>query len=358
MREHNVTTLIFFVTVSALLLHQGCTTHVMYPASTPQQFASHAGDGQPGSQAPPNNQEAEAGSDTQDVAIGVEEEQTAHVGTIQVKDVDNINDTRLYVIAGVHAAAMAGVYAAHFTAWWDQQVNDYRFVFDWYDNYYLEMDKFGHFFANIQVTKGSATMWQWAGFKRRTALWLGFLTSTVFYTGVELNDGMYDDLGFSVPDLVADFLGAAYAVAQEYYRPLKHFNFKISYWPSDFYRNDDYKNYDGFKKYEAPTSVLDDYDGMTFWLSADVNWLLPDVIKPYWPDWLNIAIGYGAKNLPQSNQSRKKREFYIALDYNLNYLPGQCPILKAAKGVLNAIHLPAPTIRITSDEVDFLFLYF
>ena len=85
---------------------------------------------------------------------------------------------------------------------------------------------------------------------------------------------------------------------------------------------------------------------MTYWLSADVNNLLPEGAQPYWPNWLNLAVGYGARDLPQSNDEIKIRELYFGLDYNLVALPVENPVLKKALAFANAIHFPAPAIRI------------
>lgn len=289
-----------------------------------------------------------------------QEESTHGEGNLKDEEI-RISKKRLYLVTGLNVAAGAGAFAAHIEPWWSGEKADFRVDYDWYDGYHLEMDKLGHFFLNIQVTRLSAASWEWAGISRKPALWLGALTSTAIYTAVELMDGNYNKWGFSVPDYVANLLGAAYPIAQEYFKPLRHFNFKFSYWPSEFYRNDRdlNKHRDGFMGYEPTDNWMEDYDGMAFWLSADVDWMLPEVLKPYWPDWLNIAFGYGAYNLSQWNQDIKERRWFIALDYNLECLPGDSAFMKGLKSVLNIIHFPAPTIRMTPDgDVSFYLLYF
>ena len=280
----------------------------------------------------------------------------------------NPHKNRIYYISGFDGLALAGVYAAHIKPWWSGQKTGMRFKFDFYNNYWLEMDKFGHFYANIQVAKLSAALFQFAGVSRRRALWIGFGNTTLLYTAFELTDAGFQDWGFSVPDYIANLLGASYPLAQEYLPVLRHFNFKISYFPSKYFRNEKYRKSPGFIRYEPYHYVAGDYDGMIFWLSADVDWLLPNAVKPFWPDWLNIAIGYGAANLPQANRELKERQLYIALDYNLTSgtteaspragLSGKGALLRKLKSVLNAIHLPAPAIRITSDGAVAYFLQF
>ena len=253
---------------------------------------------------------------------------------------------RLYLVSGFTGLAMTGIYIAHIKPWWSGEKQGFRVKFDWVNNYWLEVDKFGHFYANIQATRATASLFRYAGVDRRKSLWIGATNSLLLYTAFELTDAGFADWGFSVPDYVANVLGAGYPLLQEYWPVLGHFQFKISYFPSRYYQNERYATTPGFFDYMAYEYPVGDYDGMTFWLSADADWMLPAPLKPYWPDWLNLALGYGARDLPQGNMELKYRTWYLGLDYNLEKLPGDTPFLKSLKSVLNAIHFPAPAIRI------------
>jgi hypothetical protein len=276
----------------------------------------------------------------------------------QTKEQRKPHKNRIYYISGFDGLALAGVYAAHIKPWWSGEKNGIRFKYDFYNNYWLEMDKFGHFYANIQVAKLSAALFQYAGVERRKALWIGFANTTLLYTSFELTDAGFEDWGFSVPDYIANLLGAFYPLAQHYWPVLNHFNFKISYWPSKYFRSDQYQDTPGFTRFKPYQYVVGDYDGMIFWLSADVDWLLPKFARLYWPNWLDVAIGYGAGDLPQANMEVKERHLYLALDYDLTCLPGKGAFFQKLKGVLNAIHFPAPAIRIASDGTVAYLLHF
>ncbi len=254
---------------------------------------------------------------------------------------------RLLAVTGITAAALGGTYVAHIEPWWSGKKQGFRFKYDWYDNYWLEIDKLGHFYANIQLTRLSAASFRFAGLSERKSLWSGFLVSTAFFTSIELTDAGFADWGFSLPDYTANLLGALYPILQHEVAVFRHFNFKVSYLPSQFYKETSVSTRPGFVNYQPYTYYSGDYDGVRYWLSADVDWILPDKLKPLWPDWLNIALGYGARNLPQANKRLKEREFYIALDYNMAYLPGESTILKSIKTLLNTIHLPAPALKIS-----------
>jgi hypothetical protein len=128
----------------------------------------------------------------------------------------------------------------------------------------------------------------------------------------------------------------------------------MSYLPSDPYL-------DGWMDYP-----LKDYDGFTYWLGFTVEDFLPDDAKPYWPDWLGIAVGYGAAktfkgknsyNTDSNNIGLGDQEWYIALDYDLRKLPGDSEFLKFLKDSLNLIHWPAPAIRFSPTGI-YYGLYF
>jgi hypothetical protein len=64
------------------------------------------------------------------------------------------------------------------------------------------------------------------------------------------------------------------------------------------------------------------------------------------PGRLNLAVVYGAINLRQTNPTFKYREFFRALNYNINrLLPGECGFVGALKSVLDTIHFPAEVVR-------------
>ena len=257
----------------------------------------------------------------------------------------SINKQRMYLVSGFTGAWMVGSYVVHMEPWWSGEKNGFRVKYDWWNNTWLEVDKFGHFYSNIIMTEFVAASYEFAGVSRRKSLWIGALSSTILFTSFELTDAGFEDWGFSVPDYVANVLGAGYPILQDYVPLLQNFNFKLGYWPSEYYNAED-NTKPGFINYDPYTYPSGDYDGMTYWLSANVNNLLPEGAQPYWPDWLNLAVGYGARDLPQANDAIKIRELYFGFDYNLEALPVNNPMLRNALAFANAIHFPAPAIRI------------
>jgi hypothetical protein len=85
--------------------------------------------------------------------------------------------------------------------------------------------------------------------------------------------------------------------------------------------------------------VNDLYDYHIYWLSFKVNNFLPKSVEPYWPDWLQLAVGYsGADNVT-------RREFILGFDYNLEMIPLEGTDINLVKKMLNMFHLPAPGVK-------------
>ena len=81
-----------------------------------------------------------------------------------------------------------------------------------------------------------------------------------------------------------------------------------------------------------------------------------------WPEWLNIAVGFGLDDTQYINEDNKKvggkNEWYIALDYDVEKLLSKwdSPFANTMKKWLNYFHFPAPTIKI-SPEIKFYPLF-
>ena len=264
---------------------------------------------------------------------------------------------RLKWVLALHAAGMTGTYIYFIEPWWSGKKRDFNFKMDWYNNHWREIDKFGHFFANIQLSRFSAMTYRYAGIDRRKSLWYGGASSLILYTAFELTDATFDNWGFSVPDYIANILGAGYPLLQDMMPVLQHFNFKISYRKSKYFKNEA-ANKPEFSRYKPYEYLVGDYDGQRFWLSADADALLPQHWRKFWPNWLNIAIGYGARNLPQHNSTLKRRDVYLALDFNFPATKDDPPLLFALKSLISSIHLPAPTVRFSKDGTVFYGLFF
>jgi hypothetical protein len=89
------------------------------------------------------------------------------------------------------------------------------------------------------------------------------------------------------------------------------------------------------------------------WLSMGIHYFLPEGAKKYWPEFLNLAVGYGVKHYQEAN---KYRNFYVAFDYDLRkIIPGNSKFMLWFKDVINHFRIfPAPGIRINKDGVEYV----
>jgi hypothetical protein len=141
---------------------------------------------------------------------------------------------------------------------------------------------------------------------------------------------------------------------------LQNFTPRWSYWPPSW-TGDAPINH-------RPATIIDDYNGTTFWLAMNVNNMLPNTIEPYWPDWLMFSVGYGVRGYAidifddEGNvigEQTVRRRFLLGLDYDwVKIIPeSKSGFINFLRQSLNIIRLPGPTLEIGDDGVSFGLLY-
>lgn len=251
-----------------------------------------------------------------------------------------INYFKVGAITGVTAGAFYWLHQYQKNAWWSGQRGKFHFQNDW--EYAMWADKTGHVFDGALIQAIYKGAFEWAGFSPTASVWLGAAFSVAYMTDIEIEDGFATDWGFSMGDQIANVVGALYPVAQHYWKPLRSFNIKWSYFPSD--------NLTSGNKNGA---FLDDYDGQTTWLSFNVHDFLPKKAQSFWPDYLNIAAGYGVNDY--QNYEKRFSDVYIGLDINWErIIPGNSKFMLWFKNVINHFRfLPMPVLRFNKDGVTY-----
>ena len=273
------------------------------------------------------------------VLLSTGADSSAQISSISEEPVDAV---RLGIVGAATAGTMIGLDIYQRNAWWSGQRGPFHVVYDW--EYALWVDKIGHVFGGVVISDVFASSLRWARVPNEQSVLYGAALGTVFGLYVEYQDGFARDWGFSPGDAIGTTLGAWYPFAQHHVPWLRNFNFKWSYLPSR-----DLKN--GKKKI-----FIDDYEGQTMWLSVSVKSVFGEVLGDWYPGFLNLAIGYGVRELDGSGGG--KQDVYLALDYDIERLPGEGAFLIALKKALNYFHFPAPTMRINSSGLTFFGLYF
>lgn len=278
------------------------------------------------------------------------------------------------------AIAYTGFSTGLYYTWYRQYPMEGFHLFDDMGEW-KQMDKAGHIYTaylqGVLCYKGA----KWTGMSDRKAIWTGVLCGSLFQTTIEVMDGFSSQWGFSVGDFGANAIGTGAFALQQSYWGEQRILLKESSWARN-YDDSAIRSIDG----SATTSLdertgqlfgngffekyLKDYNGQTYWASINIR-----SFQPHWesiPDWLNIAVGYGAQGLYGGfeNQWEKDgvkyeldlpryRQWYLSLDVDLSKIDTDNYLLKTLLSVLNIIKIPAPALEInTLGEVKFHLIHF
>ena len=273
------------------------------------------------------------------------------------KKADTLNTKRRNAIAISATTMTAGALIALNQLWYKEYPrsnfhlkNDNK---DW-----KQMDKTGHFMTSYYLGKLGMEVLDWAGVSEKHQIIYGATYGFAFLTAVEILDGYSDEWGASPGDIVANAAGTGLLIGQELLWNEQRITVKYSFHPTEIAKqrpNTLGKNY--------LQQTLKDYNGQTYWLSANI-WSFNK--KSSFPKWINIALGYGADEMLYGNSNTGNemlenpyRQFYLSLDLDLTKIETNSEFLKTIFSVINFIKIPAPTLEINSKGgLSFHYLYF
>jgi len=259
----------------------------------------------------------------------------------RVHDATSIKPLRLVGVGSAIGVAFYTLDRGFRNNWWYSQRIPFHFRED--NVYALDIDKYAHVYAAAVSGFVSARSLEWAGFSRTTSVWYGAGLGLLFLTYIEFQDGFSPEWGFSTMDAVGNCAGTALFVLQHYIPLFQWFDLKVSYKPSAMLGK---RGSHGIAVKKQ--TVIDDYEGQTYWLGIKVRNFLPEGVRRHWPAFLGIAAGMTVRDLLQEN---RRKEFYLAFDYDFTALPGDTWFLKTLKEAANYIHFPAPAVRISPGVV-------
>ena len=260
----------------------------------------------------------------------------------------SINKTRLVLVGGTLLGSIAAIHIYQQNGWWKNNRALFHFQEDLV--YGLGVDKIGHFYGGHLLGFAMSKSLEWADVPEEKALWIGAGGSLFFQTYVEVEDG-FSKWGFDRVDWAADLAGALWMPTRFYVSYLKNFDLKLSYHPSDLIGSSHGIGFRGQKHI-----IIDDYEGQTFWLTVKINNLLPQSVESFYPDFLGLAFGYGARGIAGSNPHRV---FLLALDLDMTkIIPDDTQFLKILGEALNFIHFPMPAVQFSSNNTIWYGFYF
>jgi len=267
-----------------------------------------------------------------------------------------LNKKRVIIVGATLSSSLLLSYYYVQNSWWSEKQIPFHFDDGSDLRYALNVDKLGHFLGGLEAADAFSSSMKWAGMQEKQALWYGAFFGSGLQLAIEMKDGYAPYWGFSKWDLGLGMAGSLWPVFQYYDNNLGAIKFKFSY----------YKHSNAYWDLEAERGKSasqiawqDDYPNQTYWATFDINHFIE---TSFWPEWLNVAIGFGLDETQYLNQQNTKmggnNEWYIALDYDIPKMlkRWKSPTAERIKYWLNYIHLPAPTIRI-SPKVEFYPLF-
>ncbi len=221
---------------------------------------------------------------------------------------------------------------------------------------WLQMDKLGHMTVSYYWGVAGIKAYEWAGMKRKNAIWYGGLTGTFFLTAIEVLDGQSTEWGASSGDLLANTTGSLIAIAQALKWNEQRIQLKYSYSPSEWANtNPEQLGANHLQR------TLKDYNGQTYWLSFNLKSLF-DIRTTNFPQWLNVAVGHGADGMvsayQKENDSQRKRQFLLSLDVDLTRVKTKSKILNTVLHSFGFIKFPMPTLELSNGKLYAHSIYF
>ena len=263
-----------------------------------------------------------------------------------LKPSDSLNKVRLKTVILSESILLSGTIVGLNQLWYaNYPRSNFHFIND--NKEWSQMDKAGHLFSTYHIGRFGSEMMQWSGTTKQHQLIYGAGLGFAFLTAVEVLDGFSSQWGASPGDVIANASGTALYVSQELLWKEQRVIPKFSFHTTQFatLRPD-------VLGHSLNEQILKDYNGQTYWLSANLySFSKGSKI----PKWLNIAIGYGADGMISGNSNKNSlilspkpeifRQFYLSLDVDLTKIKTKSYFLKTFFSVFNTLKIPAPTIE-------------
>ena len=229
---------------------------------------------------------------------------------------------------------------------------------------WLQMDKIGHAWAAYNTSRLTSDMWQWAGVKPSTSVVIGTSSSLLYLLSVEYLDGHSAEWGWSWPDVIADFSGAALFASQELGWKQQKIQLKFSSHNQYYPEPDLQQRANQLFGTTWPERLLKDYNAQTYWLSFNLKKIIP---QSRLPRWLNLSLGYGASGMfgGYINVAHDKngmvifdrsdvpryRQWYLAPDIDLTQIRTKSGFLRTVFSVFNVLKFPSPALEFSHGKV-------
>lgn len=277
---------------------------------------------------------------------------------------------RIRLVAAGNIIGYGGTMVALYSAWYKNYPQTGFHSFNDFPEW-KQADKAGHLYSAYIESRLSMELWRWTGIDRKKRIWIGGMSGAAYQTVIEVLDGFSEGWGWSWTDFSANILGSGLLVAQELAWNDQRIKLKFS-----FHR----KIYDDAELNSRSNSLfgkstaerlLKDYNGQTYWASANIRSFFP---KAKVPGWLSIAVGYGAEGMFGGRENigkddngtiifnrtdiKRYRQWYFAPDIDLTKIKTNKKGIKFLLTVLSAFKFPSPALQFSNGKLKGYFLYF
>jgi hypothetical protein len=267
---------------------------------------------------------------------------------------------RKLAITGLNVVGYGGALLALNNTWYKnfprEKLHSFNDSKEW-----LQMDKAGHVFSAYFEGKYSMELWRWAGLERKARIWIGGLSGAAYQTIIEFLDGTSAQWGWSWADFGANCIGSGLLIGQELAWNEQRIHLKLGYSTEKYDASVLTRVHELFGK-TGTERLLKDYNGQTYWISANLRAFFP---HSRLPRWLNIAAGYGATGLLGGFENKwtdavgneivrtdikRQRQWYLSPEIDLTRIKTNKVALKVLFQILNMIRVPLPALEITGGK--------
>ena len=277
---------------------------------------------------------------------------------------DTFHPGRFYTAAGTGAVIYGAFAYGLYDIWYkDYATGGFRTFNDWPE--WEQMDKGGHFYSAYMYSKHVFAGLRWAGLKRPAARYTTLGVANLLQGTIEVFDGFSEEWGFSWTDIGANFAGSMVFTLQDIAWQEQRILIKVSndlrphpdvpVQRGGFTSNLGYVSRLRFGDYPFERYIKD-YNALTYWVSINPAAFMQ---KSRLPDWLNIAVGYGAEDVYGAYYNtwrdeeghgfgygaERYRQWYLSPDIYFSRIPTRKRWVRLVLGILDSIKVPAPALE-------------
>jgi hypothetical protein len=254
-----------------------------------------------------------------------------------------------YGSIGVYGITLVGLNSAWYASYPRSSFHFFNDNSEW-----QQMDKAGHAWSAYGISRLTYGAWRWAGASEKKAVLLASLSGPGFLTVIETLDGFSSQWGWSWGDMGANVFGGGLFAAQQLGWHEQRISYKWSFHVKDYNDPQLEKRADNLYGSSFPERMLKDYNGQSYWLSANIHAFLPETKIP---KWLNIAVGYGAEGMFGGTQNigpnfdrrdiPRYRQFILAPDVDFTRIKTKSKVLHTVFYILNGFKFPSPALELS-----------